>query len=472
VVVDRTPPTFYTAFPQDTVAFNDWTFGVSFSEPILASSLPGTQLRYSDTLGGYVPAYVTLSESGQTLTATLTDYSVWGHEQTRYALFHPEALTDLAGNPLVMPNIGDYTWSWQALAYKHHPLDGAPSGRVAMAVGASGAPVIAFASTGTEGGRVHVRRWTEAGGSDIGGPLVVGTPTATTTMGDPLVQVGPDGQPVVAFLQRDSADARSALHVFRWDSAQWQPVGARVDSPEDGEVLGAALVLDLEGRPVVAWSTPQGIHVTRWETDQWRAVGEPLPSHAAALAPALAVDPKGRVIVVWVGAVDAQSETGLFVRRWEGGGWTPVKKGEPIHEYSFPDRTFEAPAVAVDAKGEPLVVWAEHHTYSDGDAVAWVSYARTLSHWEAWATSSLGHSEHGVWEEPLALAPAVAVSAYGSEWMSWGGSELKIQDVSVYGLSVTVVDDHRVGSAALVVDSKGQPMLAWTSRGGIKVGWR
>ncbi|MCY1023422.1 hypothetical protein [Pyxidicoccus sp. MSG2] len=472
VVVDRTPPVFFGAFPGSvsSVPFNNQNFGVYFSEAILPSSLPGSQIKYQSN-DRFINSAVTQDEFGYILNATHPALESSGYAHTRSAVFHAEGLTDLAGNPLVMPGGADLSWSWNVLAYSHHHVVGSAAGRVAMAAGAGGAHVIAFASGEISRGRnIHVRQWTEKGGGDIGGPLVAGTSTDTTSVRDPVVQVGSDGQPIVAFLQRERDDVGFALHVFRWSSTKWLSVGDRVDAPEDGEVLGAALVLDRLGRPVVAWSTPRGIHAARFETDQWKELGGALPSHAAALAPALAVDPEGRVIVAWVGAVDAQSETGLFVRRWqEDTGWAPVKTGEPIREHDFgPDMTFEAPRVAIDSSGEPLVVWAEHHTYGPGDSRGWICSARVSALDSDWLTSSFDADASGYNVRPE-VAPAVAVDTSGREWISWTNRRLKIRDVSHNDPEEAVAEETQAGPAALVVDAEGRTVLAWSTGGVVTV---
>lgn len=145
-------------------------------------------------------------------------------------------------------------------------------------------------------------------------------------------------------------------------------------------------------------------------------MGDLLSSLPAEHAPALAVDPEGRIVVVWVGSTDAQSEVGLFVRRWDGTGWALVEK-EPLQGKDWPGRTFEAPSVAITSRGEPLVVWAEHYDHARSP---WAMIHTATIHrpYSGWWTDSI--DVNGVGRDGAPVGPKVLVDGGGQRWIWWG----------------------------------------------------
>ena len=110
----------------------------------------------------------------------------------------------------------------------------------------------------------------------------------------------------------------------------------------------------------------------RWTRGQWQ---RPRPGPTATTNdhhPAIAAGPDGPWLV-WVGGDDAagKGRESLFAARWTNGRWSPAERLPAAPNSPM------APAIAVDARGRVMVAWAA----DDGqDAEIWVSW-RTARRW-------------------------------------------------------------------------------------------
>lgn len=223
----------------------------------------------------------------------------------------------------------------------------------------------------------------------------------------PDVSFGPDGTPVVAWVEYDDWVSPQLLRAAFLDGGAWNDRGTvflNLDPTQSA--VSPSVARDLQGRPAIAFAENGWVHLKRWEGSGWNVVGPgPIgPSGAGwpalafdgddpyvavtegwnalrvyhlvdgawtrlpgdpvrnpsltANSPAIAVAGPGRVVLAWTeGYVSAYpySAGSLYVSEWNGSAWVP--RGDALNRGS--DYPAYAPALAVDAVGEPIVVWAE-----------------------------------------------------------------------------------------------------------------
>ncbi|MFP2909676.1 Ig-like domain-containing protein [Pyxidicoccus sp. 3LFB2] len=487
VFVDRTPPRVEQMLPVgDNVSVKESReLRITFSEPMLESSLRDDQVK----IGEYAYTKGTLSEDGRVLVVP-NNYSGLGKDE---ATLNLEGPTDLAGNALFQAG-GQTTlsWSWSRPKFWVDSASEDPNvsytvtDGVSLALGADGNPLVAYSARRTvydgpliEGERLMVKRWSGSGWTLVGTTVPAVPPAPTLTVRNPRMVLGTDSNPVVAFIQGGEGDAQDSLQVVRWDGADWKPLGARVTAPEVTKVHGAALAMDRDGRPVVAWSAADGIHVARWEADRWADVGGLQRAtlvgegSLAAEAPALAVDADNHLVVAWTES-ERTAAADLYVRRWNGTTWESLGgKVEPAHTQ---DLTARFPTLLI-TNNQPSVVWSMRHpSYSS---------EKTPVFGATWSGTSWGI---GVVPSSMALkedrGTAVALDDKGRVLYAWNGSYEWTGTGFQGGIRVSWHEsEHGAysdalgfrgsdGPLSLVVDARNQPMMAWRESGIAYVSWK
>lgn len=493
VSVDRTGPTVSSSSPSafETLFSETATLRVTFSEPILLKSaealMAGIQM---DGVEG--SSRMMLSDDRLSLSTSMIQ--PYGLPSTGSASMPIEDITDLAGNPAQFsPSLGPrIAWSWNVPSFKSEPgfsFERTPgvregvsvAGRPALAVEPGGALVVAVADSHgmtepneTEGARIVVGRLEGNVWSVLGAPFAAQGAQKEATVSRPQLALGLDGHPVVAFLQHDSASASAALHVLQWNGSTWRPLGTRLNLPEDAAPHDAALVIDSEGRPVVAWSASDGVRVRRWAEGQWlvlgdvQRVGSGLGSTVSTEAPALSVDGSGGIFLAWAEAESSDVLAGLHVRHWNGSGWAAL--GERLLHNDFSPGRYRVtqPALATLPDGRPVAVWAEMRSseYHDGLVVArWSGSAWNLEVVTSW-DEGLGGQERR-W-------PTVAVDGRGRVVLTFiGGRSSSSLYASWYPRELhrkeRVRDYTGGGPTSLALDGAGHPVIAQSSGGSLRI---
>jgi hypothetical protein len=473
VVIDRTRPTVTerTPAPNATNVWHGDPITVSFSEPLRASSVSSGSVVLDRVGGAPVAATLELGNDGMSLTILVTE-SIAVPADLRLTL--GEAITDLAGNALVAPE--PWTWNlpfWQWLGAERLVVDPeltptssmlalTPDGRpfvtwleerlntqppsdvqaalwtgdawqllgerlngddrygpmyslVHGAADAIGAPFVSWVSmTSQRQGWVH--RWDGSAWEAVGGGAFTGATEATYSA---AVTIDADGRPVVAWVARlaDGLDG-TEVRVSRWTGTDWVQLGtARRRDTERGSGY-PHLVLGADGRPVVAWmertddtaQSPWTAYVDSWTGTDWVPLGGSLSSApAAAILPRLAVDPSTGEL--FVGFMFGQSGDQRYaVRRWDAGSETWQSLG---NLRSAPATNVYAGSLAVDPSGRPVATWTETRPLDGG------------------GTGSF----------------TVAQRREGTQWLALGGSEVTrglnaVNDVVVDGSGVIFLTAH------------------------------
>ncbi len=177
-----------------------------------------------------------------------------------------------------------------------------------------------------EEGLLHVRRRTESGWERIAGPVAHKRFQAD----DPVLRLDAAGRPVLLWLDSNHVSPRR-LHVARWNGDGWDRLGEPSgDVSEAARMTGAAaMALDAEGRPTVAWVEERGsgartLHAARWSGNAWERLGRTVASgaHLSTDLPVLAVDEQGAAWLAWTQGTGKTSS--LRVARWNGKAWADV----------------------------------------------------------------------------------------------------------------------------------------------------
>ncbi|QSQ25214.1 Ig-like domain-containing protein [Pyxidicoccus parkwayensis] len=476
VVVDRTAPKVVQTSPSGTnVSIKEGSeLKVRFSEPMLASSVP------DDTfIGEDISFRGALSQDGQELTASQSAHA----PSTPKMSLNLEGLTDLAGNPVDSPG-GKPTldWIWTLPAFLTYQVDGALDDYrtvkegVALAVGADGALLAAYsADDGSSGSEaLIVRRWTGSGWEMVGTPVPTSVPSEVkVTVRNPLLVVGADGNPVVAFIRGYKEASLDSLAVVRWDGAQWRPVWDLYLSPDRPRIYGAALVVDRKGRLVTAWAGLDGVQVLRLEVYGPNQLGHfqratyEGQGRISEQSPTLVVDADNRPIVAWAES-EQSAAADLYVRRWNGSDWEAL--GGKLAGPTTPGMSVRSPSLIVSKDNQPQLVWSVQPDASvQTEARAYVATWSGTS----WSTAPLNPSNSGDVERRGAVA---ALTPEGDSLFAWSGGG---QSSDIYvawnrsGTSgaVDTVGNHSTGPLSLVSDARGRPALAWQSGSDVYVTW-
>jgi hypothetical protein len=339
-----------------------------------------------------------------------------------------------------------------------------------LQLGADGEPVVAYVFRGGEGARaLHVMRWTGEAWTPAAPPLPV-------KAWCPQLRLDPAGHPVVAFLSQQ--EALPSIAVFRWTGEAWETLAERlqVGSGERGYEC-PALALGPSGEPVVAsvgYDRPISfptrdsthVHVHRWTGSGWEQLGEQLNTHGGVSGVntvALSTDSRGRPVVAWAERIEDGFTSELRVARWETGSWHALGGAQGQRVY--------APELVVDAQDRPVVAWVQ-----EPSGFPFTSGALRVARLEQGRWVSLGDEVRARPNPDGVGSTSLALDAQGTPWMAWresGDADIYIQLARWTGWQwERVAQDMRSSSQympngpspahpSLAVDSHGRPVVAW-----------
>ncbi len=264
-------------------------------------------------------------------------------------------------------------------------VDGTGAGnQPAVAIDGSGAFVIVWLGTEsvTNGTPVVRARRFDSGGVPLGDDFPVSTHSASVPFNPlPAVAASPAGDFVVVWQATGSpeGDTDAGSVQARLFDAGGNPVSAQfqVNTYTTGEQKSPAVAMNTTGGFVVTWrnlGVPNDTYGTI-DARRFAADGTPLGgefrvnSYTPDLAPGeprIAVGPEGDFVVVWSSydwQEPADESHGVQARRFAADG-TPLGDDFQVNTYTtFQQRT---PDVAMDARGEFVVVWQSDGTPGPG----------------------------------------------------------------------------------------------------------
>ncbi len=208
--------------------------------------------------------------------------------------------------------------------------------------------------------------WIELGGSaQSNGVSGVSNYDATK----PVVRVGMNGFPVVAWKRTLSPESGARIFVAAWNGTNWVGfAGSHTNGvpgvAADSSVGTPCMVIDSFGRPVVAWDdvrlpTP-AIQVHRWSGSSWVSLGtQGLAPYASD--PSLAAGPNGSLYLAWAQIFDVPP-TGYLFRQISAsrysGSWSALGNSQVYPGISASSNlVVSSPSIGVSPNGTVFVAW-------------------------------------------------------------------------------------------------------------------
>jgi hypothetical protein len=228
-----------------------------------------------------------------------------------------------------------------------------------------------------------------------------------------------------------------------------------------------ALAMDAGGRFVVVWESFDhdgdltGIFGQRFDAGGVPQGGEFQVNTYTTddqVFPAVAMDPVGNFVVVWMSYTQDGSDAGIFGQRYDAGG-TP--QGAEFRVNTYTTTREEFPKVRLDAGGNFVVVWTSANGH-DGD-----SAGNFGQRYDAAGVPRGGEFQVNTYTTNDQYRPAVAVDPVGNFVVVWSSYK---QD----GSSWTAVGQRYGGlrPAALAVDSGGNGVLEPGETAVVAPAWR
>jgi hypothetical protein len=218
-----------------------------------------------------------------------------------------------------------------------------------------------------------------------------------------------------------------SIQLRRWDGAVWVGVGGSDSLYGLSEGAGneqPSLVLDSSGRPVVSWTHLQGLYVRHWDGSAWVGYGNSDNntgiSGVSAFLSKVRLDSSDRPTVVWqftpptIGD-QPPSLTQIYLKSWNGNSWQELggsASGGGLSNAAF---FSEAPDVAMDAAGNPVVAWS--HCDVPGQGIFIYVKRWTGSSWAELGGSASGNGISG--QGALGSSPSIAIDSSGNPVVAW-----------------------------------------------------
>ncbi len=284
--------------------------------------------------------------------------------------------------------------------------------------------------------------------------------------------VDSSGNQVIAWSESDGTSTN--IYVKRWNGVVWVQLGGLLDVNTNKDASEPAVKLDGSGNPVVAWSessaTTKRIYVKRWNGSAWIQIGaSAISAPDNAETPALALDASGNPVVVWKQAVfgpNATLSSDTYIARWDGAAWVTFGSGKlGVNANNLVDDPAFNPSVALTSSGNPIVAWSE----SDG-----TSRNIYVKRWDGSSWSQVG-GFLDVNTNRNAFRPSVALDASGNPVVAFNEAGTG-SDASIYVKRWNGAVWSQLGSGALDVNTNatigaGGPSLALDSSGNPTVAW-
>lgn len=227
----------------------------------------------------------------------------------------------------------------------------------------------------------------------------------------PSNTIGTDSAAVVAALPTVDSSAPEAERIQSTAAWCWKLLPA----PFANENLGV-MVMDFTlastGKSPWLGYSGGGKFLSTYEAGAWTSAPV-AASPTSYVYPSLA-STRSAVWVAWSDTGGSQSR--VHVARRSGSAWVPV--GGEVGAYPDDFTNAGEQALAVDASGNPSIVWTESKPGAGGGA------PRSLhaSSWNGSAWLSLGMLDTNV----SYAAPSIAVDATGAPWVAWMGDRLHV----------------------------------------------
>lgn len=277
-----------------------------------------------------------------------------------------------------------------------------------------------------------------------------------------------NGNQVVAWSESDGTSTN--IYVKRWNGSSWTQVGGLLDVNTNKDATYPALKLDASGNPVVVWkeldSSTSKIYAKRWNGSAWVLIGSSaLSGSLGAEAPALALDGSGNPVVAWRVFSTSPLFSNIQVARWDGSAWVNVGGKLDVNDSGNTDFAAFNPSVGLTSSGNPVVAWSE----SDGS-----SRNIYVKRWDGSAWTQVG-GKLDVSSAQNAFTPAIALDSSGNPVVAWneagtgsaGSVYVKRWNGAVWAqigfdaLDVNTNATIGTGGPSLALEAGSNPVVAW-----------
>lgn len=304
--------------------------------------------------------------------------------------------------------------------------------------------------------------------------------------------IGSDGTAVAAW-EAEQGEIPE-IYVRRWNGTTWVELGpgsasgGGISNSPTTKSTSPAVVVDSDGRPIVAWAQSDewpyykwSIYVKRWDGIAWVEMGEGSASgHGisgdSGYAPSLAIGPDNLPVIAWENGLAGKSH--IYIKKWNGAAWVEMGTGSASGDgvsSGLEHSSYHSLAVGPD--GNPAVAWRE---YNDNSGISNIYLRRwNGSAWVEMAGSATGGgiSNSNNW---VADSPSLAIGPDGKPAVAWIGSYNEESRIYVRRWNGTAWAEAGSGSASgagisgdgegpaepsLAIGSDNVPVIAWESRG-------
>jgi hypothetical protein len=291
----------------------------------------------------------------------------------------------------------------------------------------------------------------------------------------------------VAWSDSGGTNYLSELYLKRWNGAQWVEIGGSTSGGgiSNFGLSGAAchecsLALDTANNPAVAWVMTTAfigefqLYFKRWNGAQWAELGGSATGTGLAATvfgfPGLAIDSGGNPVIAWTQSVSGVTPTvQIYLKRWNGSQWVEQAGSATAGGLSQATGLAEAPSLALDAAGNPIVAW------EDGTSGLLQIYLRQWdgTQWVELGGSATGGGVSGT--TGLAQSASLAVDSGGLPVVAWtdtrtGNAEVYLkrwdgaQWVEIGGSATGGGISNSPGASdlpSIALDASGNPVVAW-----------
>lgn len=316
--------------------------------------------------------------------------------------------------------------------------------------------------------KAYVRRWEGSGWKRLGGAL---NREGTWNASYALVRVGPDGQPVAAWTEKNPVfqgklAGNGKLYAARWDGQAWQMLG---NSPSNSPLTTSdipRMALDPQGNPYLQWSemTPDfngdSVYVERWTGLEWQTVDNGSLStdiSGSSRSRDIAVNSKGQAVLAWSIQLYKEGEGPLgfnvYAGTWGGKNWIPFGQSLNADPYNYAAGV----SVAIDRQDRPVVAYHE--------AGGGKGYNVYVKRWEGKRWVQFGQSVNAL--SGGGSQPKVVLDARGNPVVGWlenaGRLELRVArwDGKQWVRLGPAVSTNEAAAFSLAMGPDDRPLVAW-----------
>jgi hypothetical protein len=222
----------------------------------------------------------------------------------------------------------------------------------------------------------------------------------------PRIAMDAGGNAIAIWQQSDNA--RDNIYVNRYSASNGWGDATLLETNDTGRAIEPQISMDAAGNAVAVWQQFDGTRYSIWARRYDASAGWGVPQaietndDGDATAPQVAVDATGNAVAVWRQLVGTHA--GIWASRTNAGAW-----GKPeLIETDNLGFAFE-PQVAVDAKGNAMVVWQQF------DSVRYHIKSNRFVVGSGWGTTTPVESN----TTASAADPQVATDANGNAVAVW-----------------------------------------------------